>query len=483
MKEHIKLGRSRQTLYLLLRGSLIGLPYASYVGLLGLIAVTLTLAKTLKQTVLDTLTRNGLLLITGLLLLSCLVAENRGEAFLQLTNFLPFFLFFAVVPVLLNGVERLEQLAIDLVITTLPINAAALIEYLLRADFIPKPIRQIPIVAWVRDRPHEGRATVMFNHPNALASYLVLILGLGLGLILCNTIRKRSPQIHQTNQTNQTNQTEHLTDSHPLNPSDPPHLPNPPNPPSYSAIPRRSPRLRTLLVYVGTYSTLIGIFCSGSRNGLVVAVLQLTLFAALWGLFVKVNRTVLFTSLISLGGILAGAAWFGIGGRSLSPTTWADDPRLRLWTIAFDLIHDRPWLGWGLGNYKFQFPSRLLELYPSCFAVRTRRIVPVECADVTHAHNFWLMLTSEAGLLVAIALTLWVGYICVRGVRSLLANSLKTTDKALLLGYLLSFMSCVGFAVFDVTLYDARVNALNWTILAGIYCFTTAKYTRSNCDR
>ncbi len=180
---------------------------------------------------------------------------------------------------------------------------------------------------------------------------------------------------------------------------------------------------------------------------------------------------------------MAGAAWLGIGGRSLSPTTWADDPRLRLWKIALNLIHDRPWLGWGLGNYKFQFPSRLLDLYPSWLAVRTQRIVPVECADVTHAHNFWLMLASEAGILVALALTLWVGYICVRSVRSLLANQLKPTDKALLLGYLLSFMSCVGFAMFDVTLYDARVNALNWMVLAGIYCFTTAEFAHSNCNR
>jgi hypothetical protein len=433
--------RSIPSLYNLLRGSLIALPYLSYLGLVGLGVITLTLAgrwlagafrriKPPEQRLLDPIASNGLWLLTGLLIISCIGAEDRGEAFLQLTNFLPFFLFFAVVPAILKPVERLAQIALDLVITAIPINFIALGEYILRSDWIPRPMRRIPLVDWVRDRPHFGRATVMFNHPNALASYLVIILGLGLGLILYRATCQRFDRA-----------------LYPFG---------------------QSPQ-RTKLLYLGTCSSLIGVFCSGSRNGLVVAVLQLMVFGLCWGRFLRVSRRVWLAVTAGVLSILTGAAVLGIGGRSLLPTTWADDPRLRLWGIALDLWRDRPWLGWGLGNYKFQFPERLLSTYPDCLAQRTLPVIPVECADVVHPHNFWLMMLADGGIFVAIGFTVWVGYVCFCGVRSFNSKALIPTQKALLLVYLLAFISCIAFALFDVTLYDARVNALNWMVLVGVY--------------
>lgn len=445
--------RSIPSLYQLLRGSLITLPYLSYLGLVGLGIITLTLAGrwvtgkdwrsgTLQQqSVRDPIVSNGLWLLTGLLVASCVFANDRGEAFLQLTNFLPFFLFFAVVPAILKPVERLAQIALDLVIAAIPINFLALGDYILRSEFIPRPMRRIPFVDWVRDRPHAGRATAMFNHPNALASYLVMILGLGLGLILYRGVRQRFDGLRPAVGDRFT----------PLG---------------------KPTQLSSTLLYLGTYSSLIGIFCSGSRNGLMVAVLQIILFGLLWGFLLKMNRRVLLLSLAGLGGILAGAAWFGIGGRSLLPTTWTDDPRLRLWGIALDLWGDRPWLGWGLGNYKFLFPERLLSAYPACLTERTLPVIPVECADVVHPHNFWLMMLADGGIFVAIGFTVWVGYLCFRGIRALSFKAIHPSRKALLIAYLLAFTSCIAFALFDVTLYDARGNALNWMVLAGIDCLS-----------
>lgn len=402
------------------------LPYVSYVGLAGLGVFSLSLFAKHKRSALTSLAHDSLLLITGLLLVSCLFAQNRAEAFLQLTNFLPFFLFFAVAPFVLKETRRLRQLATDLVMLSLPINILALGEYVLRADFIPRSLRSIPFIDWVRDRPHAGRAMVMFNHPNALASYLVLILGLGLGLILHHAMQKRLE----------------------------------------SGMPATS---HPLWLYGATYANLVGIFCSGSRNGLVVAVLQLSLFVLGWGWFTRLSRSLLLASLSGIGGLLTGAAWLGIGGRSLSLASWAGDARLRLWHVAVNLIQEQPWFGWGLGSYKFQFPARLLVLYPSCETVRAQPVVPVECADVAHPHNMWLLLATEGGMLLMIALTLWVGYLYGRGIELLIAKRLKPLESALLLGYSLAFLGCIAFACFDVTLYDARVNALNWTVLVGIY--------------
>lgn len=420
--------------YQLLRGSLIVLPYVSYLGLAGLAVLIFSLLIKFKRSALDAFTRNGLLLITGLLLLSCGLADDRAEAFLQLANFLPFFLLFSVIPFVLDSIERLSQLAWSLVMTAIPINVIALVEYMLKSSFIPKSLYSNSVVKWGRAQPHAGRAIVNFNHPNALANYLVLILGLGLGLILYHAVGKCS----QT-----------------------------PLPGSKRTMP---------LLYLATYANLIGIFCSGSRNGLMVAIVQIILFGILWGLLIGSSRAVFLTSLISLGGILIGTAALGIGGRSLSLVDWANDPRLRLWTVSWDLWRDRPWFGWGLGNYKFQFADRLLTLYPSCNAARNQRIVPVECADVTHPHNFWLTMATEAGVLVAIGFILWIGYLCYQSVKAILSKQLKATDCALLLGYLLAFLGCVVFACFDVTLYDSRTNALSWAILAGIYANTPSSF-------
>ncbi len=413
MAQHIQASKSCRRLF---RVSLVGLPFLYYPSLLGLLIVLGMLLVRFRKTALDSLTRTGLMVITGLMILSCIFAFNKGEAFLQLANFLPFFLLFAVMPFLLKTAGWLEQLAADLVIASIPINAIACFEYLLKSSWVPRSLQDLPFITWVRDAPHVGRAMAMFDHPNTLASYLVLIMGLGLGLILKHSAQKRTEQPSPT------------------------HL-------------GFQPRFPALWIYIATYLNLIGIFGSGSRNGVVVAVSQLVLFS----LLNKTSRTVLLTGAASLLAILAGSMVIGIGGRAVSLGSLAADPRVTVWQIALDLMQERPWLGWGLGNYKFLYPPRSIDPdYPQVF----------------HPHNFWLLLGSEAGILLMLLLTIGVGYICFKGARLLVSNQLSPTDSALLQGYLLAFWGCVAFALFDVTFYDARINIINWFLLAGIYTIT-----------
>ena len=180
----------------LFQAGLITLPYLTYLGLVGIGVALIYLLITLRRSPLDKMTRNGLLLISGLMVLSGFFAFDKGEAFLQLTNYLPFFLLFAYLPYLLRGAERLEELAFRIVLTAIPLNFLALGDYILRASWIPRQIRRIPFVKWVRSRPHEGRALATFGHPNALAAYLVILFGLGLGLIVCHNLRQRAIAPH-----------------------------------------------------------------------------------------------------------------------------------------------------------------------------------------------------------------------------------------------------------------------------------------------
>jgi O-antigen ligase len=416
----------------LFRVSFASLPYLSYASLVGLVAVIFILLGKFRSVAIDPLIRNGLLVLSGLMLLSCCLAFNRGEAFLQLANFFPFFLLFAVFPFLLNRVEQLERLAIATVIAAIPINLAAFGEYLLRVPSLPRYLRRMPLVHWIRSRPHTGRAMVMFDHPNALASYLVLVFGLGLGLILCRSVQ-RSAQLSTSSSSPSAKAASAKTDA-------------------------SQSRIVTLLLYLGTALNLVGLFSAGSRNGLLIAVSQLVLFS----LFTKASRVVLIAGLAGLFAVVAGAVWvFGVGGRSLlTAADLSDDPRVAVWHFALGLIQQRPWLGWGLGNYKFKFPHGLIPGYDY----------------IGHPHNFWLLLASEAGIPVMLLFTALVGYICFRAVRLLILGQLKPLDRAILLAYLFSFWSCIAFALFDVTFFDSRINTTNWVVLAGINAIASNRW-------
>ena len=387
------------------RFSPIALPYLSYVGIVGLLTDTIYLWKTFRRSPLDLRIRQGLWLISGLMVISSCLAFDRGEAFLQLTNYFPYFLMFAVLPYFLKGIVQLERLALDLVLTSMPLNLLAFGEYLLRSPWVSRPVRRLGWVKWLRDRPHEGRAMVTFGHPNALAAYLVVVFGLGLGLILCYHWRRSIGQ------------------------SDKPH---------------------PALLYAATFLNLLGIFSAGSRNGLLVAVSQLVLVS----LLSRASRAIWIAGLVSIGSILAGVAALGLGGRTQLVGTWTDESRLLIWRIAIDMIRERPLFGWGLGNYKFQYPLRIVGLN-------------AQETYVGHPHNLWLMLGCEAGLLVAIALTIWVGVICFRAVKQLMQA--PVSDRAIILSYLAAFWGCMAFSLFDVPLFDARLNAMGWLLLAGLW--------------
>ena len=131
----------------LFRISFVSLPYLSFVAWPGLVTTLGLLWLKFRRSALDLTTRNLVLLIAALLWLSSLFAANRGEAFLQLFNFYPYLLLFAVLPHLLKGAEPLAQLATDLVIATIPINLAAVVEYLLRAPGIPAWLKRTELKA------------------------------------------------------------------------------------------------------------------------------------------------------------------------------------------------------------------------------------------------------------------------------------------------------------------------------------------------
>ena len=147
------------------------------------------------------------------------------------------------------------------------------------------------------------------------------------------------------------------------------------------------------------------------------------------------------------------ALTLGLGDRTLSLSMFQDDVRGPLWRFAGQLITQRPWLGWGLGGLRSQYVPYSIQEQPM----------------LSHAHNFWLFLASEAGIPIMIGFTLVIGIICYRSVRTLLQQPVTSSQHAVFLGYLLAFASCVFYGIFDVVLFDSRLNVLSWSLLAAIF--------------
>lgn len=419
-------------IYPVFRISWASLPYLSYVCFPGLLAVLGVLGWQRRLAVLPWMAR-GLGLVAGLMVLGCLTASDRPEAFLQLANFLPLFLFFALVPSLFYPLQRLEQLALDMVWMAVPVNLYAVVQFWAKMPDLPEAVQAIPIIAWMRDTPHKERALTVFDHPNTLASYLVIVLGLGLGLILQRSMSAPAAPVTGQSVTSQ----------------------------------GRSPlhQVPIWALYGATYANGVGIFCSGSRNGVLIAVAQIVVAS----LLVKLNRRMVWLGLAGLGGMGLSILGLGLGGRSLSLGIFTNDPRLGVWRVALALVQERPWLGWGLGSFKLLYPDRRL---------------PTDQVQIFHAHNLWLLLAAEAGIIVMVLLTAIVGYVYGRSLLKLLQQGLGRSSNArtdslsgVWLGYLLAFGGCTVFSLFDVAFYDIRVNLINWFTLAGLYAFAHARPT------
>lgn len=387
------------------------LPYTHFmfVGLLGFLGLCFWCTYCCPRRVLNLLYRQGFLVLGGLLILSSSFAVNVGEAYLQLAHFLPFFWVWAALVLHLKATllpwKQLYQWAVVLVLATIPVNLVGIIEYVLKHSLTGNSLTRFPGIYWlyIGDISHP-RTFSLFDYPNTLANYLVMILGLNIGLLFLKL------------------------NAGPLG---------------------NLSRWSRYILYSNVPLTIICLYCSGSRNGYLVAafLLLLSLFC------VKAQRWVRSLGLAGLAIIAITTARFGIGGRSLSWTWLTDDPRIGVWHLALQLTHERPILGHGLGNYKLLYDG---EVPGYDF--------------IAHAHNLWLMLGAEAGIPAAIVLTTIVGLTCYRATMALYKLKEQPEYYAVLLSFYLCFMGSVLFSLLDVTIFEVRVNLLGWLSLAVLYC-------------
>ena len=82
-----------------------------------------------------------------------------------------------------------------------------------------------------------------------------------------------------------------------------------------------------------------------------------------------------------------------VRGVKLTDANYAVMERLAHWQAAWGMFNDRPWLGVGIGNYEPVYPAYALQGWPLALG---------------HAHNYYLNIAAEAGLIGLTAyLVLW----------------------------------------------------------------------------
>jgi uncharacterized membrane protein len=86
------------------------------------------------------------------------------------------------------------------------------------------------------------------------------------------------------------------------------------------------------------------------------------------------------------------------------------------------------------------------------------------------------MLLSEVGIPWTVFFYFLVGWILAKGIILLTKINLDNSEEKLIIfTYLTAFFACILFHVFDVTIFDERVNLISWSILSAIHGLTNNK--------
>ena len=116
--------------------------------------------------------------------------------------------------------------------------------------------------------------------------------------------------------------------------------------------------------------------------------------------------------------------------------------RLSQWGVAFQLIGERPWLGWGAAAFSVLYPLRMGRW-------------------LGHSHNLPLELAVSHGVLTAIALVCFVSALLIVSLR---CSRMGLFDRA----WWAAVLVLVVLHGTDMPFFDSRLNIAGWILLAGL---------------
>lgn len=400
----------------------------------------------------------GFALLSLLLVLVAGVAQNRLEAFLGLGNFFPFFILFVTYSTLIQTPGQLYHLAWLLILGAIPVLFLGFGQQFLG---LGSPVWLQSLVGWILEPKGNppGRMASVFMYANILACYLTIIFILGLGLLII-TWQQQKAQPKNLKSINLKQKI--LT-------------------PQF--------QFRCLLLVI--ISDLIALIFTNSRNAWGLTLLALLAFAFYlgWRILVVAVMSVASSILLSAFGpeplkqgfrILVPAFFWKRLTDELYPNRSLASLRTTQWQFAWTMTQQRPLTGWGLRNFTPLYEAQMNKW-------------------LGHPHSLFLMLTAETGIPATLFFCGLVGWILAQTgllliqfstknqpkserVNSFNAEPLNSQEHLILFSYFIAFLACTLFNTVDVTLFDLRVNALGWLLLAAVAGVTTHLKTSKTKD-
>ena len=375
----------------------------------------------------------GLAILSILLVIISILANNSLESFLGLFNFIPYFIMFAGLSEIIQTPSQLRQLSWLMIFGAIPVIILGLGQQYLSWSGID--ILQ-GILGWslqLNGNP-VGRMSSVFMYANILAAYLIIIFTLTLGLLIEEWQNKAENN-----------------DGYILNKNQ-----------------------KITLLIITLLLTAIDLILTNSRNAWGLAVLSslaYALYLGWWWLILLVT-----TGVTAVLGSAFAPSPIKDGLRMIIPAYFwqritdenfvrpVETLRITQWKFALNLAQTRPLTGWGLRNFT--------PLYEAKMNVW-----------LGHPHNLFLMMFAEIGIPTALFFMVIICWILSQGFL-LLTNSLTNPSERLVYySYLITFLGLILFNCFDVSLFDFRVNTLSWIILSGIWGVvdnTIGNYTKNS---
>ena len=361
-----------------------------------------------------------LLALTLWLCLTSVTAEYPTEAWLGIANFIPFFIVFMGMSLLVETPSQLRRLAGLAVMASVPVAILGLGQIALGWT-TPEILK--PFLGWVvvENGNPSGRLAAVFMYANIAGAYFLVMLTLALGLWV-EAYRWRRKQVWEWL------------------------------------------GLTGIIVLLGAALVL-----TSSRNAWLVGGLVTVAFI----IYLRWYGLLALGSAVIAGIIGAAFAPSPVNNwlRQLVPRYfWArlndqmysdravETLRTTQWDFTWELIQQRPFFGWGLRNFT--------PLYEEAMGIW-----------LGHPHNLPLMLSAEMGIpgmLIVVGLvgsaiaratfllTLWSDLSPIPGTQK------WEQDKLIFFTIIVAFFALTLFNLLDITLFDLRMNLLGWLLLAMI---------------
>ena len=352
-----------------------------------------------------------LLVVAATLLLVSSAASGNIDSWVGLLNYLPFILALALASQVLSSRQRIHRFALAIVGGSWIFSLLGLAQRIWgwhgRLSWLGG------LIYGRLSDEHFPRPTSLFISPNSLGIYLVSILAVAWGLWL---VRQRSI--------------------------------------------RRFSGLSTAIP-MGAWGLglpLLGL--SESRNAWLVAVVTTAIALAIhrnWKLMVGL--------VAAIGVPVAAAAnWWGL--RAIVPQSiWqrlADSVqpdsssyismvnRWEGWQLAASMIASKPLVGWGWQSFARQWSSQ----------------IPSPTYPLTHAHNIYLSIAAEGGMLSVFAFALIWGCPLWRGWQAWRWERRQGSGGHFILGVNLALAAYFLSGLLDAPLFDGKLNVAIWMLLA-----------------